>query len=95
MVAWAGVVITLRQKPCGDGVRIGCPAVSAVVFVGVEAYRRWARVRTGGGCEEDMMLDPACKRDKAAHHAVEKLGKKLAQLFEAGGGGLITLTQSV
>ena len=68
-------MITLRQKPCGDGVRIGCPAVSAVVFVGVEAYRRWARVRTGGGCEEDMMLDPACKRDEAAHHAVEKLGE--------------------
>jgi hypothetical protein len=33
-----------------------------------------------------MMLDPACKQDEAAHHAVKKLGKKLAQLFEAGGG---------
>ncbi len=46
VVAWAGVVITLRQKPCGDGDRIGCPA-SAVVFVGVEAYRRWERMRGG------------------------------------------------
>ena len=86
MVAWAGVVITLRQKPCGDGVRIGCPAVLAVVFVGVEAYQRWAHVQMGGGCEEDMMLDPVCKRDKAAHHAVEKLGEKLAHCLRRGGG---------
>ncbi len=72
---------------------IVCPAVSAVVFVGVEACQHWERVGTGtgGGCEEDMMPDPAGKQDEAAHHAVEKLGEKLAQLFEAGGWGLIRL----
>ncbi len=80
MVAGSGVVITLRQKPCGDGVCIGCPAVSAVVFVGVEACRRWERVQRGGGCEEDMMLDPAGKQDEAAHHAVEKLGEKIGPI---------------
>ncbi len=86
MVAWAGVVITLHQKPCGDGVRIGCPAVSAVVFVGVEACRRWERMRTGGGCEEDMMLDPAGKQDEVAHHAVEKLGENWPNCLRRGGG---------
>ncbi len=56
VVARPGVVITVRQKPCGDGVRIDCPAVAAVVVGGVEARQRWARVRTGGGCEEDMII---------------------------------------
>jgi hypothetical protein len=35
-----------------------------------------------------MMLDPSGKRDEATHHAVEKIGQKLAQLFEAGGVGI-------
>ncbi len=37
VVARSGVVIRVRQKPCGDGVRIGCPAVSTVVVGGFEA----------------------------------------------------------
>ena len=56
VVARPDVGIAVRQKPCEDGVCRDCPAVPAVVFGGVEARRRWARVRTGGGVEEDMII---------------------------------------
>ena len=100
VVARPDVGIAVRQKPCEDGVCRDCPAVPAVVFGGVEARRRWARVRTGGGVEEDMitivniinqreMFDPAGKRDEATHHAVENWAINSPN-FRGGGGVGIT-----
>jgi hypothetical protein len=98
VVARPDVGIVVRQKPCEDGVCRDCPVVPAVVFGGVEARQRWARVRTGGGGEEDMiiilniinqreMLDPAGKRDEATHHAVKNWAKKCPNFRGRGGGG--------
>jgi hypothetical protein len=107
VVARPDVGITVCQKPCEDGVCRDCPAVPAVVFGGVEARRCWARMRTGGRVEEDMiiivniiiinqreMLDPAGKRDEVTHHAVKNWAINSPN-FRGRGGGLGLLLRKV
>ena len=97
VVARPDVGIAVRQKPWEDGVCRDRPAIPAVVFGGVEARQRWARVQTGGGVEEDMiiilniinqreMLNPAGKQDEATRHTVGNWAIN-SPSFRGGGGG--------
>ena len=100
-MSWRGPAVE-RQRPvwlCGLGKIsqyarslgkkefVGIAQPPQLLWGGVEARRSWARVRTWGNSEEDIiillniinqgeMLHPAGKKDVATHHAVKKLGNE-------------------